>query len=170
MRALYTEADEKAVHAQLNRRKLVLGLVALPLAVVFVISLIRDDGKANRPEWISIVYAILIGAVLIFGWDLFCRPISCYFRHIRSALHDRFREADVVFDSFGENDSVINGVAFRDLHFLGEADKHGDRSRLFYWDKELPLPSLQKGQEVTVRYYDRFITALSDEPASSGRP
>ena len=52
---------------------------------------------------------------------------------------------------------TIDSVTYRDLVFLGDADKHGDRERMFYWDMEKPLPAFEKGRTVRLTYYDRFI-------------
>ena len=80
-----------------------------------------------------------------------------------AALHGRTHQVSAVFDRVGADDSLVDGVAFRDLIFLGDPDKHGDRDRMFYWDRELPLPDFRRGQTVRVTYYDRFMTAYSLE-------
>ena len=86
------------------------------------------------------------------------KPLRSYAKHVDSALHGRSHESTMVFDRVGSEDSVIDGLTFRDLIFLGEADKHGERERMFYWDMEIPLPDFRKGQELRLTYYDRFLT------------
>ncbi len=161
MQNLYTESDHQAVRSQLKRRLLVLlGLSLLFLAVI-IWTLILDDHKANRPELYTTLAVLLWGFTAIFFWDLLCKPLHCYARFIDTALHGRCHEVQVEFSRRNEEKSVVDGVTYRDLIFLGEADKHGDRDRMFYWDAELPDPPFAPGDQVTLRYYDRFITGWS---------
>ena len=117
-----------------------------------------DNHKDHRPELPATLILIFSGAIVIFFWDLLLRPLSAYARHVDASLHGRSHEATVVFDHLNEETSVVEGVSYRDMIFQGDPDKHGDRDRLFYWDLEMPLPDFRNGQEVTLQYYDRFIT------------
>ena len=103
------------------------------------------------------VYMTASVFVAAVRWGYRCQP---YARHMDSSLHGRVHEASVIFDRVdGEGISLVDGVRFYSLIFLADPDKHGDRERMFYWDAELPLPSFAPGQEVSVTYYDRFITS-----------
>ena len=161
LKPLYTEQNLTDLNRQIKKRIILLCcfLVVALLLVVWLLTV--DDHKQNRPAlWVTLT-VIVAGCVAVFDWDLTIRPLRAYARHLNTALHGgRSHEITVLFDHANEEDSVIDGVLFRDLIFLGEPDKHGDRERMFYWDQELPLPDLQQGQEVTLRYYDRFITAI----------
>ena len=137
---------------------LALLLISVVFIGAFVYTLILDDHKDHRPEALSTVVILLWGFVLIFGWDLFCHPLRCYAKHLQAALHGRVHEVSVEFDRAGADASVVDGVTYRDLIFLGDADKHGDRDRLFYWDAQLQDPPFSKGDQVLVSYYDRFMT------------
>ena len=58
--------------------------------------------------------------------------------------------------------SSVDGVSCLSLIFLGDADKHGSREQLLYWDEEIPLPALQEGQSYTVRFTGRNIIAIGE--------
>ena len=158
---LYTDQHLQDLNWQIKKRIILLlcFLAAALLVVVWLLSM--DDHKQNRPElWVALT-VIVAGCVAVFDWDLTIRPLRAYARHLNTALHGgRAHEITVLFDHANEEDSVVDGVLFRALIFLGEPDKHGDRDRMFYWDQELPLPDLQQGEEVTLRYYDKFIIAI----------
>lgn len=158
MEKLYTEEYLAALQGQIRRRRLVLLAIIAVCLVGLVLLLMTDNGKENRPVVPATLALILTGAVIIFFWDMLIRPLTAYARHVDASLHGRFHETTVVFDHLNEETSMVEGVAYRDLIFLGEADKHGDRDRMFYWDQELPLPDFKQGQEISVQYFDRFIT------------
>ncbi|MBQ9251856.1 MAG: hypothetical protein IJ188_04385 [Clostridia bacterium] len=161
MHALYTEQDLTALRKQIKNRWFGFLAIFLVAVVVLALLLISDNHKENRPELITTLVLILSGGLLIFYYDLLIRPLRAYERHMDTALHGRSHQVTVLFDHLNEESSLVEGVTYRDLIFLGEADKHGDRERMFYWDMELPLPEFKKGQEITLTYFDRFITAYS---------
>ena len=161
MHMLYQEEDLSRLKSQVRGRKLVLGCILLLTAVLVGVTLVLDDHKLNRPQWLTVLALALPGCTAIFYAEMMLRPLLAYQRHMTDSLYGRAREVRVAFDHAGENKSVVDGVLFRELLFLGEADKHGDRDRLFYWDAELPLPDFAPGEEITLRYYDRFITGYA---------
>ena len=161
MKPLYTEQNLEELKKQINRRWAIwLALLAAGVVGLTVL-LVMDNHKTNRPELAATLVVLFTGIALIAFYDLLIHPLAAYRRHMNNSLHGRSHEAVVIFDHLNEEVSVVEGVTFRDMIFLGEADKHGDRERMFYWDQELPLPSFSKGQEVTLKYYDRFITGYS---------
>ena len=157
MRDLYTEQDLASVRGQLKRRLLLLGLISAVLLVVIVLVLLSDNHKTNRPEALVTGLVVVLGFTVVFFWDLLCRPLRCYARHLNDALHGRSHEAEVEFCRPGGETSTVDGIVCSSLIFLGEADKHGDRERLFYWDGQLQVPSFTPGAPFRVKYYDRFI-------------
>ncbi|MBQ9211234.1 MAG: hypothetical protein IJ153_05975 [Clostridia bacterium] len=161
MHALYNEQDLAALRKQIKIRWFGFLAIFLIAVVALALLLISDNHKENRPELITTLVLILSGGLLIFYYDLLIRPLRAYERHMDTALHGRSHQVTVLFDHLNEESSLVEGVNYRDLIFLGEADKHGDRERMFYWDMELPLPDFKKGQEITLTYFDRFITAFS---------
>lgn len=158
MLPLYNDISLDKLQQQIRRRSLVFLLILTAGLALIIITLILDDHRENRPQVWTVLAVIVTGSALIFFDDLMIRPLRAYRRHLDSSLHGRNHEITVIFDHVNHDSSVVDGVVYRDLIFLGEADRHGDRERLFYWDQEVPLPSFAKGQEVTLRYYDRFIT------------
>ncbi len=162
MRDLYTENDYQLIHSQLKKRLMILGGISLVFLGLLIWSFMLDNGKENRPELFTTLVVLLWGFTLIFSWDLLCKPLYCYQKFLMNALHGRSHEVQVEFSRRNEEKSVVDGVTYRDLIFLGEADKHGDRDRMFYWDSQLPDPPFTPGDRVTLRYYDRFITGYSE--------
>ena len=158
MRELYSEQDLQNIQGQLKKRGIVMLIVSILFIGLLVATLLSDNHRENRPEALATVITMLLGFFLIFSWDLFIRPLRCYRKHLQAALHGRGHEVTVEFSRDDASSSVVDGVTFRDLIFLGDADKHGDRDRLFYWDAQLDTPPFKKGDMVLVRYYDRFMT------------
>lgn len=154
---LYSEQNLSDIRGQLRRRLCVLIPVAVLLLAVFVFTLVIDNHKTNRPEVWSTVSLLLLGFWLIFFWDLFCRPLRKYENHMLQALNGRSHETRAEFSRVDEEESVVDGVAYRSLIFLGEPDKHGSRDLLMYWDAQLPLPPFSEGDPVRIRYFDRYL-------------
>lgn len=157
MRNLYTEQDLSSLKKQLARREAVAFAVLALFVAGVIATLIMDNHRENRPEMLTTLLVILAGISFIFLWEMLVRPLLSYQRHLEQALHGRTHEITVLFDHIGEEDSLIDRIAFRDLYFLGEPDKHGERTRMFYWDLSRSLPSFRPGQEVTLSYFDRYI-------------
>ena len=163
MQALYSEGSLNDISRKLNRRFAVMFVVLALLLAVFVYA------AATRKEWLAIVSACVAGCFGIFFAELFCAPLLRYRRLIRTALTGRHHEKTMEFARFEPDVSVVDGVACRSLIFLGDPDKHGSRDMLLYWDNELPLPQLESGETVTVKYSGRNIIGLQKE-APSSRP
>ncbi len=151
MNELYTEQELSEIRARLKKRGLILTAVSAVLFAGIVTFFIL------RLEVPAVIFVILLGTMLIFCYDLFCRPLRRYARHIDSALHGRTHEQEFVFSQATENHSLIDGIACRDLIFLGEPDKHGQMDCLFYWDEAKDIPAFCEGQNVKLKYYDKFI-------------
>ena len=159
MQSLYTEQNLADLKKQIRKRLILLFILLAAALILTASTLLMDDHRENRPEIYTTLAVVLSGCAVIFIYDLLIHPLRAYARHIDTSLHGRSHEITVVFDHLNAEDSVVEGVTFRDLIFLGEPDKHGTRERMFYWDLELPLPEFTQGQQITLRYYDRFITA-----------
>ena len=158
MQLLYSERNLSDIRGQIKKRLLALGAVSVLFLAAIVYTLILDNHKDHRPEvWTTVLTLVWLFS-LIFGFDLLVRPLYSYAKHLQTSLHGRTHEVVCEFSRAGENESVVDGVVYRDLIFLGEADKHGDRDRLFYWDAELPVPAFAPGSQIRVQYYDRFMT------------
>lgn len=162
MQALYTEQDLQTIKDQLKKRRYVLYAVCAVFAAVIAVSFIlRDDRNHISYEWLTVLAAILLSFSVIFIAEFLCRPLRCYARHIDTALHGRSHETAFEFRCIENDESLVDGVRFRDMTFLGEADKHGIRERRFYWDAEKPLPDFAEGENITLTYYDKAITGYA---------
>ena len=153
MKELYSDSYRRLVRAQLSHRLIPLCFISGALLAVAVWSFF------TRQQVITMISVLLMGTVLIFCLDVLCKPLWQYDRFIVSALSARNHTDSLVYDHPEEEISVVDGVAYRSLVFLGDPDKHGTRERMFYWDKELPLPNFVPGQRIAIRYTGKMIIA-----------
>lgn len=151
MHDLYSEQDLVLVSAQLKKRLAAIFAVCAVLLAGFVWSFVA------RIEPLSIALAILAGVVLIFGLEMFCRPLHAYRKLVDTALHGRSHEALLTYDRTEEDLSLVEGVSCRSLIFLGDPDKHGTREQLFYWDRLKEVPAFETGRPVRLRYTGKMI-------------
>ena len=156
MKDLYTAEMLESLNGRLKKRWILVGIVSALLLAGFVWSV------AVRAEWLSIVLVILLGAFLVFYIEMFCRPLLDYRKLMVSALSGRSHDRDMEYVRTEPDSSSVDGVSCRSLIFLGDADKHGSREMLLYWDEEIPLPVLEEGKTYTVRYTGRNIIAISE--------
>ena len=155
MNELYSQQDLQAIQEQLKKRKLVLGLVSLLLIAVLVLSLIR------RVEWLTTLSLILFGSALIFGIEMFLRPLIRYQKLILSALNGRSHTETLIYDHPEPDLSMVDGVSCRSLVFLGTPDKHGTRDQMYYLDALKPFPEWRPGESLQIRYTGKMILAWS---------
>ena len=153
MHELYSEQDLLLISGQLKKRMTVIFAVCAVLLAGLVYSFIA------RIEPLSVALFILTGVVLIFGLEIFCRPLYAYRKLIITALHGRSHEILLTYDHPEEELSLVDGVSCRSLIFLGDPDKHGTREQMYYWDREKELPAFTSGQNVLIRYTGKMITA-----------
>ena len=156
MKDLYTAEMLESLNGRLKKRWILVGIVSALLLAGFVWS------AAVRVEWLSVVLVVLIGAFLVFYIEMFCRPLMDYRKLMVSALSGRSHDRDMEYVRTEPDSSSVDGVSCRSLIFLGDADKHGSREMLLYWDEEIPLPALQEGKTYSVRYTGRNIIAISE--------
>ena len=154
MSTIYTEADYTAIAAQQRKRWLVMTVPCVLLAVVLVFSLIK------RIEWLTSLSTILIGVILIGGYDLFIKPLHCYQRHIRNCLHGRTRECDLPFIRLSENIDVVEGVRCRQLLCADLDAKGRPYERLFYFDAEKAFPDAQEGDVLHIVHHDLAVANI----------
>ena len=151
MRDLYSEKDLQQLSSQLTKRYLLLGCVLAVFLALFVVSLVF------RMEWLSMVSVILFLCILVFVYEMFCRPLVRYKALITSALTGRTHIEKLEYEKTEADTSIVEGVLCRGLIFLGTPDKHGTREQRFYWDAEIPLPDFTPGDQVTLKYTGRNI-------------
>ena len=151
---MYTEEDLNLIRAQQKRRWLALGVIAAAVLAAIVYSLVI------RLEALTTALTILLGVVLIFGYEMTIRPLHCYAVHLDNALHGRTRQLDGVFHALSEDISLVDGVRYRAITV---SEEEGDEpcDRLFYFDVEKPFPQLTDGDRVHVVYHDHEVAALA---------
>lgn len=148
---IYTEADYQAIVKQQRKRWLILGIPCTILAIVVIISLVI------RLEWLTSAATILIGVLLIAGYDLFIKPLHCYEVHLNHCLHGRTRECDLPFIRLSENVDVVDGVRCRQLLCADIDAKGRPYERLFYFDAEKDFPSANEGDMLHIVHHELCV-------------
>ena len=154
MRDLYSKADLDGIQAQLRRRFVGMGALSLIFIGVIVFSAIR------RIEWLTVVAVTLWGAAMIFCYDLLCKPLLSYRKLLLAAMNGRTHTDTLEYARREAEESMVDGVRCIGLVFLGEADKHGSREQLFYWDREKELPALSEGEVLEIKYTGKMIIGI----------
>ncbi len=151
---IYTEADYNAIRQQMKKRWTILMIPIAVLMAVLVYSLII------RVEWLSSAATIVIGVILIAGYDFAIKPLRCYARHLDNALRGRTRECDLPFVSLSENVDVVDGVRFRQLLCADVDAKGRPYDRLFYFDAEKEFPAAKPGDMMHIVHHDLSVTNI----------
>lgn len=151
---MYTEQDLKAIRDQQARRWLVLLLPCLLLLAVVI------TGVVLRTEWMATGGTLLIGFILIMGYDLFIRPIHRYGQLMHSALTGLTRQAECTYQSITPDAELVDGVMMRTMTVTQLDDKDKPYERIFYYDVLKPFPALEAGQPLRVTYHDRVVVSL----------
>ena len=109
---IYSQSDLTAIRAQKSKRWLALGIPCAVLAAVLVYSLVI------RLEWLTSAATIVIGAILIGGYDFFVKPLVCYEKHLKNCLQGRTRACDLPFISLSEKQlpDIQPGQTVRIVH------------------------------------------------------
>ena len=154
MSAIYTPDDLNAIVKQQRKRWLILLIPCIIFAVVLIVSLIF------RVEWLTSVSTILIGALLIAGYDLFIKPLHRYEIHLKNCLHGRTRECELPFIRLSENVDVVEGVYFRQLLCADVDGKGRPYERLFYFDALKEFPSVQEGDVLHIVHHDLTVANI----------
>lgn len=142
---IYTEADFLAITRQQRKRWL---LIAIP-RLILLIPLVA--GLLIRVEWMTSVSTILIGVILIAGYDLAIKPLHCYEQHLNNCLHGRTRECELPFLRLSENIDLVDGVRYRQLLCSDTDGKGRPYERLFYFDALAEFPQVNRRRHAPYR-------------------
>lgn len=152
---MYTEEDLTAIRAQQKKRWLILSIPAAVLLAAIVVSLIL------RMEWLTTTCTILLGCMIIFGYEMLIRPLHCYETHINNALHGRCRELEGEYVSLSEDISVVDGVRYRAMTIREEQQDDDPCDRMLYFDVTKPFPDIAAGRRVRVVFHDREVADIT---------
>lgn len=152
---MYTEQDLIAIKSQKNKRWLVLGIPCMVLFIGLVISLIV------RIEPLTVALTILMGALLIAGYDLFIKPLRLYQLFLHNLLHGLTREVDCLYQSISTDAEAVDGVDCRTVYVTDHGDDGKPFERIFYFDALKTFPALTPGQKVHVVFHDRAVVSIT---------
>ena len=151
---LYTETNLQAIQAQQKKRWMAVGIPAAACFVGMIVCFIL------RIEWATAACTAVGGVILMAGWDLFIKPLKCYERHLKAALHGRRAETTLAFSALDHDESIVDGVRYYSF-MLTDYDKKGQLfDCLFYYDAELPRPDYKPGDMLHITYYDKMICSV----------
>ena len=151
---MYTQQDLNNIKAQEKKRWMVLGAPCLVLFIGMIVSLVF------RIEWLTIITTIIMGGILIAGYELYIRPLHRYHVFLRNALHGIVRETDCYFKSISRTEEAVDGVICRTLIATDPKESGKVYERLFYFDALKEFPQMEEGQHLHVRYHDRYVVSL----------
>lgn len=151
---IYTEADYTAIQQQKKKRLILLLTPCAVLLAVMIYSLVI------RLEWLTVAATILIGVLLIAGYDFAIKPLRCYQKHLHNCLHGRTRECELPFVSLSENVDVVDGVRCRQLLCTDEDAKGRPYERLFYFDAEKEFPDAKPGDMMHIIHHDLCVANI----------
>lgn len=152
---MYTENDLEIIRQQQKKRWIMLTIPAVLLLGVVVYSLFI------RVEWLTSGATILLGAMLIFFYEMTIKPLRQYETHLDNCLHGRTREVEGTFAELSPDVSVVEGVKYRAMTLLADTETGDPEERLLYFDLNKPFPELAAGQRLHVVYHDREIASLT---------
>lgn len=151
MPAIYTEADYTAIVQQFKKRWMILATPCVLLLAVVIYSL------CIRVEWLTTACTIVIGVLLIAGYDFAIKPIVCYKRHLDHCLHGRTAECELPFIRLSENIDMVDGVSCRQLLCADMDGKNRPYERLFYFDAAKELPNAKEGDMLHIVHYELMV-------------
>ena len=147
---LYTKDDLKKSQAALQRKILVLALIALipqiPAAILMYTA---------RIEWLTIFLSLLGIFGALFYWGLWCAPTNAYRRFVRDILDGRSHEFSGTLARQAQ-ESVRESVPCRTLYFVDDKD---GQERLCYLDVKKDSP-LSEGGRYAVTVHGQAIVSL----------
>lgn len=152
---LYNETDLDAIRQQISKRWTIL---AIPVAV-FLAAMIA--GFLLRVEWLAPAGTIAAGALLIFGYDLFIKPLDCYRRHLRNVLYGRVREVELPFVALSPDIDLVDGVNCRAMTCADVDGKGRPYDRLFYLDAAKTLPDFKAGEMLRIVHHDLMVADVT---------
>lgn len=152
---MYTEQDLTAIRQQKSKRWMILGAFCLVLLAAIIYSLII------RSEALTAGLTILVGALLIFFYDLTIHPLHSYEVFLHNVLHGRTRELDCTYLSTDADISLVDGVKYYALSLQQLDDEGNPFERMLYWDALKPLPQVTPGDALHIVYHDRMVASLT---------
>lgn len=152
---IYSPEDVRAIREQIRMRWLAVGIPCVLLLAVLVFSLVK------RVEAVTTISTILIGAILIFCWDMFLKPLCCYRKYLQNVLYGRTHEVELPFVALSEDVNVVDGVPCRAMTCMDSDAKGRPYERLFYFDALKTFPDFQPGETVRVTHHDLIVADVT---------
>jgi len=152
---MYTEQELTGIQSQQKKRWVALAVPEVVLLAGLVASLMV------RQERVTVIITLVMGVLMIAGYDLFIKPLRCYEKHLSNVLHGRIHEVECNYARTDEEISLVDGVAYHAMTFTTVDEKNKPYDLLFYYDAEKPLPNIPEGAKVKVTYHDHEVAALS---------
>lgn len=158
---MYTNQDLERIRSQQIKRWL---LLALPVVLGALLTMYAVIARIEALATGATIFAM---AVLIFGYDMFIKPLHRYEVHLNNVLNGITHELRAPFVALSEDISEVEGVNYRTLSVLCYDDKNKPYDRMFYYDCELPLPAFEPGQMLDLVYHDHELASVKPAEADA---
>lgn len=133
---------------------------ALMLTAAIVIFVYGQQQRSETLWMLTAGLTILGGALFLFLYGVYVRPMRLYRRHVDTMLNGRRRETTGVFKSFSDEVSDQEGLECHPM-FINVGDKDEDKDdRLFYYDVFKDKPAIPLGTRVTVTSNDKMVADI----------
>ncbi|MBR3765070.1 MAG: hypothetical protein IKK57_11060 [Clostridia bacterium] len=152
---LYSPSDLTAIREQMQRRWLAVAAPCVLLLAGVIVSLVF------RVEAVTTICTILIGAILIFCWDLFIKPLNCYRKHLEGVLHGLTHETELPFVELSEAINLVDGVPCHAMTCRDVDGKGRPYDRLFYVDATRSLPTFEEGELLHITHHDLLVADVT---------
>ncbi len=174
---MFTEDELSRLRAQISRRRIMISLPAVLLAGAAVAMIVirmglradavkalhdaQTKGAISACEILAAVFATLAAFWLIFAHGMLFSPLKKYEKHLDGVLHGPRHEIEGDWSGVSGDLSEVDGVTCRAVG-LTVPDGHGRHyERLFYWDKQKPLPEIEQGARVRILYHGKQVVSLT---------
>lgn len=151
---MYTQADLDQNTKALRKELVRIGLIALPFCVGIVACFLL------RQQFLTTALTILVGALMLFLFNLRVCPLTAYRRYLRNTREGLSREAQGVVVSFSSDITSKEGVDFRTLLINTDPQQTPEGERQFYFDLCKEAPSLNAGDLVHLVCHGNYILSV----------
>lgn len=158
----YQQSELTEARKELKKRRT---LVYIPVGLLIgcaIAAFILCRQARMESGWLIVSgFVVAAGAVFIFFYDVYIKPVKLYARHIDTMLNGRLRETAGVIKEISPDLCDKDGLRCYTV-WLNVGDKGLEEDdRLFYLVSHKPIPNIAVGTKVTVMSNDKMISSIA---------
>ena len=154
---MYTAEDSNINNARIKN-----GLIFLIALLVVGIALLVPT-LIYRVQWATDVVTCVVGAIIIFYWNLKFSPLLKYRKFLTDMNNGMTHENTCEFVSLSKDLMTHDGVKAYLLEMSEGPKEKGEDIRQFYWDAAKPRPVFEVGEMVKIISHGGFV--IDHQPA-----